>query len=88
MTSRSPSLESVKQCIANGDLQGAEALLRALLQQDSATPEVLQTLARLYLQTRRFEEAIQTLKRRSALLPSEAQPHFEIGNAAVMPRPL
>ena len=83
MTSEVPSLESVKQCIAAGNLEDAETLLHALLKEDSNAPEVLHTLARLYLRTHRYDESIRILKQLIALIPSKAEPYFELGNTCL-----
>ena len=83
MASEGPSLESVKQCIADGDLEGAEALLLDLLHEDSTAPHVLHTLAKLYSSMRRFDESISVFKQLVALVPDKAAPYFELGNACL-----
>jgi len=83
MASEGPSLESVKQCIADGDLEGAEALLLDLLHEDSTAPHVLHTLAKLYSRMRRFDESITVFKQLVTLVPEKAAPYFELGNACL-----
>ncbi len=83
MASEGPSLESVKRCIADGDLEGAEALLLDLLHEDSTAPNVLHTLAKLYSRMRRLDESISVFKQLVTLVPNKAVPYFELGNACL-----
>ena len=83
MASEGPSLESVKGCIADGDLEGAEALLLELLHEDSTAPNVLHTLAKLYSRMRRLDESISVFKQLVTLVPDKAVPYFGLGNACL-----
>ena len=77
----SSSLESIRQVMSEGDLQTAEALLQGILKQEPDAPDVLQMMADLYLQARRFEDAIGILKKIRTLMPEKAKIYFELGNA-------
>ena len=73
MTSERPSLESARERIATGDHEGAEAILLALMKENPADLEVLQTTANLYLRTQRFDKAIPALQQLVAIVPEQPE---------------
>ena len=81
MTSRSPSLESVKKSVTEGDLENAEIELLDLLREDPHAAEALHILSKIYVRKKQFEDAIVTLERLSKLAPRAPKLYFELGNA-------
>ena len=81
MTSRSPSLESVKNYVAEGDLKNAEIELLGLLRENPHATEALHILSKIYLRKQQFDDAIVTLERLSKLAPTVPKLYFELGNA-------
>ena len=68
MTSRSPSLESVKKSVAAGDLKSAEIELLGLLRENPHATEALHILSKIYVRQQQFDDAIVTLERLSKCL--------------------
>lgn len=81
MTSRSPSLESVKKSVAAGDLKSAEIELLGLLRENPHATEALHILSKIYVRQQQFDDAIVTLERLSKLAPRAPKLYFELGNA-------
>ncbi len=81
MTSRLPSLESAKKCVAEGDLKNAEIELLGLLREDPHATEALHILSKIYVRKQQFNDAIVTLERLRKLAPSVPKLYFELGNA-------
>lgn len=81
MTSRSPSLESVKKSVTEGDLKNAEIELLGLLRENPHATEALHILSKIYVRKQQFDDAIVTLERLSKLAPRVPRLYFELGNA-------
>ncbi len=80
MTIPSPSLESVKKCFHDGDLERADFQLRAFLQDNPDSIEALHILAKLLVHKKELNDAIIILKRLRTLAPKATKICFELGN--------
>jgi tetratricopeptide (TPR) repeat protein len=68
---------------ANGDLQGAESMLRAALTEDAALPQVSKNLADVLYRNGRYDEAAEAYERAAKLNPELGDDlYFKLGNIA------
>jgi tetratricopeptide (TPR) repeat protein len=68
---------------ASGDLQGAEAMLRAALTEDAALPQVSKNLADILYRNGRYDEAGEAYERAAKLNPELGDDlYFKLGNIA------
>jgi tetratricopeptide (TPR) repeat protein len=68
---------------ASGDMQGAEAMLRAALAEDAALPQVSKNLADILYRNGRYDEAAEAYERAAKLNPELGDDlYFKLGNIA------
>jgi len=68
---------------ASGDMQGAEAMLRAALAEDAALPQVSKNLADILYRNGRYDEAGEAYERAAKLNPELGDDlYFKLGNIA------
>jgi len=68
---------------ASGDIQGAEAMLRAALAEDAALPQVSKNLADILYRNGRYDEACEAYERAAKLNPDLGDDlYFKLGNIA------
>jgi tetratricopeptide (TPR) repeat protein len=68
---------------ASGDMQGAEAMLRAALAEDAALPQVSKNLADILYRNGRYDEAGEAYERAAKLSPELGDDlYFKLGNIA------
>jgi len=71
----------------NGDIDGAEAMLRAALAEDPALPQVSKNLADILYRIGRYEEAAEAYQRAAKLNPELGDDlYFKLGNIAYKKR--
>ncbi|MEO8088736.1 MAG: DUF4388 domain-containing protein [Gemmatimonadales bacterium] len=71
----------------NGDLDGAEAMLRAALAEDPSLPQVSKNLADILYRNGRYEEAAEAYERAAKLNPELGDDlYFKLGNIAYKKR--
>jgi tetratricopeptide (TPR) repeat protein len=63
-----------------GDLRAAERVYKSVLARAPDEPEALRLLGELYLDSRRFDEAVRLLRRLVALLPASFMAQYSLGN--------
>jgi tetratricopeptide (TPR) repeat protein len=67
----------------SGDVQGAEAMLRAALAEDAALPQVSKNLADILYRNGRYDEAAEAYERAAKLSPELGDDlYFKLGNIA------
>jgi len=67
-----PRLPQAERCYSQGDLRGAEALFREILEQYPDHPRARESLVALLVEDRRMEEALEMLRGLIASAPEEA----------------
>jgi len=71
----------------SGDLDGAEAMLRAALAEDPALPQISKNLADILYRNGRYEEAAEAYERAAKLNPELGDDlYFKLGNIAYKKR--
>jgi protein O-GlcNAc transferase len=75
-------LQTAAACLSSGKLEQAESLCQTILKSLPDAPDVLHLLGRVYLQSGRNREALDTLQRATSLKPSSAVVQYDLAEAA------